>query len=88
MKRQSAIDNVLPYERLDDEKIVEAIRVYPGERVLVLQPFGWHIDGRHIPNAAEHFSRESVCEEHGWEVIAEFGPYIAVVRVPTPEPQG
>lgn len=71
---------MLPYERLIEERLVEAIAVKPGERLLVLRPFGWHIDGNHIPNAAEHFSREGVCHEHRWEVVCDFGPYIAVVR--------
>ena len=71
----------LPYERFySSEAIGEAIRLFKDERLLVLQPFGWHIDGQHIPNAAEHFSREGVCKEHGWEVVCDFGPYIAVVR--------
>lgn len=73
-----AVD-VLPYERIDSERLVASIRLRQNERLLVLQPFGWHIDGRHIPNAAEHFSRESVCAEHRWEVICEFGEYVAVV---------
>lgn len=76
----SATCHVLPYERLDDERLLDAVRLYDGERLLVLQPYGWHIDGRHIPNACEHFSRESICEEHGWEVVCEYGPYVAVVR--------
>jgi hypothetical protein len=70
----------LPYERIGDSSLADSIRLMPGERLLVLQPFGWHIDGSHIPNAAEHFSREGVCKEHGWEVVFDFGPYIAVVR--------
>jgi hypothetical protein len=71
--------NVLPYERLNEDELRAAIRLEPWERLLVLRPFGWHIDGSHIPNAAEHFSRESVCEEHGWTVICDYGPYIAIV---------
>ena len=48
----------LPYERIDDKKLMEAVRLFKGEQLLVLRPFGWHIDGKHIPNAAEHLSRE------------------------------
>jgi hypothetical protein len=70
----------LPYERFNEESLVRAIRLFDGERLLVLQPFGWHIDGKHIPNAVEHFSREWVCEEHKWEVVCDYGPYVAVVR--------
>jgi hypothetical protein len=61
-------------------RLQDAIRLFEGERLLVLQPFGWHIDGHHIPNEAEHFSREGVCAGHGWTVVCDFGPYIAVVR--------
>lgn len=71
---------LLDYERLEEKALLAAIRLREGERLLVLQPWGWHIDGRHIPNAYEHFSREGVCREHRWEVVCEFGPYIAVVR--------
>jgi hypothetical protein len=70
---------VLPYERIDSAALQGAVRLWGGEHLLVLQPFGWHLDGRHIPNAAEQFSREGVCEEHGWRVVAEFGPYVAIV---------
>lgn len=71
---------MLPYERLFEAVLLQAIRLRPGERLLVLQPFGWHIDGRHIPNAYEHFSREGVCIEHRWEVVDDYGPYIAIVK--------
>lgn len=71
---------MLAYERLHERDLLAAVRLRPGERLLVLQPFGWHIDGQHIPNAAEHFERESVCKEHRWEVVDELGPYIAIVR--------
>ncbi len=69
----------LPYERVDDALLMTAIHLWKGEHLLVLRPFGWHLDGHHIPNAAEHFSREGVCKDHGWRVICEYGPYIAVV---------
>jgi hypothetical protein len=72
--------DLLAYERLDNANLLAAIRLRPDERLLVLQPFGWHIDGSHIPNAAEHFEREWICEEHGWIVVDELGPYIAIVR--------
>lgn len=75
----SVITFQLPYERIESELLIAAILLLPNEHLLVLQPFGWHIDGHHIPNASEHFSRESVCAEHGWEVVCEFGPYVAVV---------
>lgn len=71
---------LLPYERVSSEQLQRAIRLREGERLLVLQPFGWHIDGTHIPNAAEQFSREGICAEHRWVVVHDFGPYIAVVR--------
>jgi hypothetical protein len=74
---------LLPYERIEGELLVKAIRLCDGERLLVRRPFGWHIDGHHIPNAAEHFEREGVCEEHGWVVVCDYGPHIAVVRVRT-----
>ena len=70
----------LPYERIDSKLLQQVIRLYRGERLLVLQPFGWHLDGHHIPNAVEHFSREWVCDEHRLQVICDFGPYIAIVR--------
>lgn len=70
----------LPYERIDDDALLKALHLFDGERLLVLQPYGWHIDAKHIPNAAEHFSREGVCEDHGWEVVCDYGPYIAIVR--------
>lgn len=70
----------LPYERIDSQKLQDSIHLFDGQHLLVLQPFGWHLDGHHIPNAPEQFSRESVCDEHGWEVVCDFGPYIAVVK--------
>ena len=70
---------LLPYERVDSEELLGVVRLGANERLLVLQPFGWHIDGVHIPNAAEQFSRDGVCAEHGWRVVCEFGPYIAIV---------
>jgi hypothetical protein len=71
----------LPYERLDSRALTAAIwRRGPDEHVLCLQPFGWHLDGSHIPNAAEHFSREEVCETHRWDVVCDYGPYVALVR--------
>ena len=72
--------SVLPYERLTSELLQKAIRLYPGEHLLVLQPFGWHLDGNHIPNMAEHFAREGVCKELGYVVVCEFGAYVAVVE--------
>lgn len=72
--------HLLPYERLDSKLLLDAVTLLPDERLLVLQPFGWHINGHHIPNAAEHFSREGVCEEHGWEVVCDYGPYVAIVK--------
>ncbi len=71
---------LLDYERIDDDALLKAIRLQPGERLLVLQPFGWHIDAKHIPNAPEQFSRRGVCEEHHWEVVCEYGPYVAIVK--------
>jgi hypothetical protein len=77
----------LPYERITDSKALAAVvRLFDGEHLLVLQPFGWHLDGRHIPNAAEHFSREGVCAEHGWQVVCDYGPYVAVVEAASREP--
>lgn len=72
--------DVLPYERIDSGSLFASIRLRQNEHLLVLQPFGWHLDGRHIPNAAEHYTRESVCAEHRWEVVCEFGPHVAVVE--------
>jgi hypothetical protein len=72
---------MLPYERIiSEEKLLEAIFLKPDEKLLTLRPFGWHVDGKHIPNAAEHFPRESICIEHRWEVVCDFGPYIAIVK--------
>jgi hypothetical protein len=74
---------VLPYERLAIDygpSLLQAFNLRPGERLLVLRPFGWQIDGQHIPNAYEHFSRESICREHRWVVVCDYGPYIAIVR--------
>lgn len=71
----------LPYERIADEKrLVSSIFLRVDASVLILQPFGWHLNGEHIPNCAEHLSREWVCGIHGWEVVCDFGPYIAIVR--------
>jgi hypothetical protein len=69
----------LPYERLLSEALRSAIFLFAGEQLLLLQPFGWHLDGQHIPNMAEHFSRDGVCRELGLTVVCEFGPYVAVV---------
>lgn len=70
---------LLPYERLESRQLVSAVRCREGEHLLVLQPFGWHLDGRHIPNAAEQFSREGICAEHGWRIVCEYGPHVAIV---------
>ena len=70
----------LPYERLNETALVEAVRLNDGEHLLVLQPYGWHIDATHIPNAAEHFGRECVVKDLRMVVVCDFGPYIAVVR--------
>jgi hypothetical protein len=70
----------LPYERIDDDALLKAIRLFDGEHLLVLQPFGWHLDAKHIPNAAEHFSREGVCQEHGWVVVCDYGEHVAIVK--------
>jgi hypothetical protein len=72
--------HTLPYERLSSPLLLSAVKLFDGERLLVLQPFGWHINGTHIPNAPEQFSRESICEEHGWYVVCDYGDYVAVVR--------
>lgn len=69
----------LPYERVNDKTLMQCVRLFKDEHLLVLRPFGWHLDGSHIPNAAEHYSRESVCEDHRWRVVCDYGPYIAVV---------
>ena len=74
------VEGVLPYERIQSADLFKAMRLRPDEHLLMLQPFGWHLDGTHIPNAVEQFSRENVCADHGWEVIHSFGPYIAVVK--------
>lgn len=74
------LSELLPYERFDESALLKAIMLGTGERMLVLRPFGWHIDGSHIPNAAEHFSREYVCAEHGWDVVCDYGPYVAIVK--------
>lgn len=75
----------LPYERIADErKLIDSILLYEDEYVLVLQPFGWHLNGDHIPNCPEQAQRNEVCHRFGWEVVCDFGPYIAVVR-PQPE---
>ena len=49
------------------KQLLESIRLNEGEHLLVLQPFGWHIDGQHIPNAGQNTSsakepRKSACE--------------------------
>lgn len=79
-RQPNTAPEVLPYERIAETYLLSAIQLRTNEHLLVVQPFGWHLDGKHIPNAAEHFSRESVCEEHRWEVVCDYGPYIAVVR--------
>lgn len=70
----------LPYERIKSEALRYAVHLFDHEHLLVLQPWGWHLDGRHLPNAAEHFSREGICQERGWTVVCDFGPYVAVVK--------
>ena len=70
----------LPYERLDETGLRMSIRLNEGEHLLVLQPFGWHINGTHIPNAPEHFGREGVMKDIRVELVCDFGPYIAIVR--------
>ena len=46
----------LPYERLNETALAEAVRLHDGEHLLVLQPFGWHLDAEHISNMPEQFS--------------------------------
>lgn len=77
--------NWLPYERLNEETLLKSIAKKEGESLLVLRPFGWHLNGTHIPNMAEHFEREWVCKELGYEVVCDFGEYIAIVcKLPVP----
>ena len=70
----------LPYERIDGELLKAAIALQSDEQLLTLHPFGWHLDGFHIPNAPEHYSRDGLCREKRWIVVCDFGPYIAIVR--------
>jgi hypothetical protein len=71
---------LLPYERFQEAQLLTAVRLTDGESLLCLQPFGWHLNGSHLPNMAEHYSREYVCMELRLIVIEEYGPYLAVVR--------
>jgi len=77
---RTKVANILPYERVDCEKLQDAIWLLDDEHLLILQPFGWHLDGHHIPNMAEQFSREYVCQELKLEMVCDFGGYIAIVR--------
>jgi hypothetical protein len=52
----------------------------PGESLLVRRPFGWHLNGKHLPNQAEHFERDGVCASLRMEVVCDFGDHVAVVR--------
>lgn len=71
----------LPYERIvSSSQLSTAFRLEPGESILVLQPFGWHLDGKHIPNAPEQYSMEGLCQEHHWVIIARYGGYLAIIR--------
>ena len=70
----------LPYERIDDGLLQVAVSLTAGEYLLVLQPFGWHLDSEHIPNMPEQFSRAFVIQELHMELVCDFGPYIAIVR--------
>ncbi len=67
------------HERLNPE-IWKYIGVEPGQSVIVCQPFRWFRNGEVIPNAYEMFSVETVCRDNGWEIVASYGPHIAVVQ--------
>ena len=70
----------LPYERLESAPLQKGFRLRKGQHVLVLQPFGWHLDGLHLPNQAEHFERESVVQYLRMRVVCDYGPYIAILE--------
>jgi hypothetical protein len=71
--------HILDYERLNATEIAKAIYTRPGESVIVRSAFRWMRDGQVIPNAYEMFSMEGVCEDRGWQIIAQFGEHIAII---------
>ena len=76
----------LAYERLNAERLTEAIGHCDGEHVLVRQAFRWMLDGQVVNNAYESCSLASVCEDNGWKVIEQYGEHLAIVmdkREPT-----
>jgi len=72
--------NILPYERIDELKIIEAIRVSSGEFIVVRRPFRWMKNGEAISNAYESFGMECVCEDNGWKIVEKYGEHIAICK--------
>lgn len=72
----------LPYERFrfgtDFRSVIMCLR---GEHILSLHPFGWHLDGSHIPNCPEHFSVDAALACTRMEPVYSYGPYLYVVRL-------
>lgn len=59
----------------------DVIHCFPGEHILSLHPFGWHLDGHHIPNCQEQWSLEDAMRTTGLNVLVQsYGEYIHIVR--------
>lgn len=80
---------VAPHERIQPDKISEAIGHSGNEFVVCRSAFRWMRDGQVIPNAYESFSLQGICEDNGWSIVCQYGDSLAVLREgpgPLPEP--
>ena len=74
------MNDLLAYERLDENKILDAIRLLPGEFIMMRRPFRWMKDGEVVPNAYESFRLEGICEDNGWKIVERYGEHIAICK--------
>lgn len=71
----------LPYERFkSDTDFRDVIHTFPGERILSLHPFGWHLDGSAVPNCPEQWSLEDMLALTGMKIVQSYGDYLHIVR--------
>lgn len=79
---QSYVDHVAPHERFKlDVDFRDVIHCFPGEHILSLHPFGWHLDGRHIPNCPEQWGVQDAMGTVGMtRLVQSYGDYIHIVR--------
>ena len=69
----------LAYERINADRLRDAMLLRDGEHLLVRQPFRWLLDGSPVQNGYEMFAMETIVEEHRLHVVETYGDSIAIV---------